>query len=181
MSSLFGMFGAGLHRPERGTNLLDSGAPHYEVYRCADGEYISIAPIENKFREELFGRLGLDEKEIPDLGDAAAWPKSKAKLAETFARKTRDEWCVLLEGTDVCFAPVLSGLEAAHHPHNRARGTFVEIDGVVQPAPGPRFGRTRPPLPRGARQCDGDTAELLVRWGIEEPRVTRLRSAGIMK
>ncbi|WP_298361806.1 CaiB/BaiF CoA-transferase family protein [uncultured Bradyrhizobium sp.] len=181
MSSIYGMFGAGLHGPERGTNLLDSGAPHYEVYRCADGEYISIAPIETKFRGELFRRLGLAETEIPDLDDVAAWPDSKRVFADIFAQRTQEEWCAVLEGADVCFAPVLSALQAPHHLHNRARGTFVEIDGVVQPAPGPRFGRSVPARPRSARECTMDATKLLEAWGVDRARTAQLRSAGIVK
>jgi alpha-methylacyl-CoA racemase len=181
MSSIYGLFGAGMHSSERGTNILDSGAPYYEVYRCADGEYVSVAPIEKKFRDDLLQRLGLDPKTFPDVDDTTQWPKARAILTEIFAGKPREEWCKLLEGTDVCFAPVLSMEEAPQHPHNAARGTFVEIDGVVQPAPGPRFSRTAPPLPRSAQQCEGDTAELLRRWSIAPERVAALGAAGIVR
>ncbi len=175
------MIGAGLHTAKRGANLFDPGAPHYQVYRCADGKYFSIAPIEKKFRNELFRRLGLDGEDTPDLDDPERWATSKAMLAEIFATKSQKEWCAQLEGTDVCFAPVLSAEEATDHPHNRARETFVEIDGVVQPRPGPRFGRTQPPLPRSARECVTDAAQLLSAWGIDRHRITLLRDAGILK
>ncbi|MGO4714632.1 CaiB/BaiF CoA transferase family protein [Bradyrhizobium sp. 2TAF24] len=181
MTSIYGMMGAGLHSEQRGTNILDSGAPYYDVYGCADGEYISIAPIEDKFCAELLARLGLDASTFPDVRDRANWPAARTILTETFARKSRAEWCALLEGTDVCFAPVLSAAEAPHHPHVRARGTFVEIDGAVQPAPGPRFSRTPPALPRSARQSQGDTAELLQRWAIAPERVAALRADGIVR
>ena len=178
MSSIYGMIGAGLHSAERGTNLLDSGAPHYEVYRCADGNYISIAPIEKTFRNELLRRLGVD---LPDLDDPHTWESSKARLAEVFEKKSRDEWRAELEGTDVCFAPVLSAGEVTDHPHHRARETFVEIDGVVQPRPGPRFGRTEPPLPQGARECVADAAEVLETWGIDRRRSALLRDRGALR
>ena len=181
MSSIYGLFGAGLHTAERGTNVLDAGAPYYEVYRCADGEYVSVAPIEKKFRDDLLVRLGLDAATFPDVEDRAQWPQARTILAETFARKPRGEWCKLLEGTDVCFAPVLSMAEAPQHPHNVARGTFVEIDGVVQPAPAPRFSRTVPPLPRSAQGCEGDTRELLQRWSIAPERVVALGAAGVVR
>jgi alpha-methylacyl-CoA racemase len=181
MSSIYGMFGAGLHGERRGSNLLDSGAPQYDVYRCADDEYVAIAPIEKKFRDELLARIGLDPAEFPDVDDPVQWPKARAMLAEVFARKPRQAWCDLLEGTDVCFAPVLSLAQAPQHPHNRARGTFVEIDGAVQPAPRPRFSRTAPPPPRSARQCEMDAAELLGRWTIDPARAETLIRAGIAR
>ncbi len=181
MTSIYGLVAAGLHAAQRGTNLLDSGAPHYEVYRCADGEYISVAPIEQKFRAELLARLQLDPATVPDFDDPANWPELKEIFAAALARKTRDQWCALLEGTDVCFAPVLSPSQAPYHPHNRARETFVEIDGALQPAPGPRFSRTAPPLPRSARQCEGDVAEPLGHWQIDAARVASLRQAGIVR
>ena len=181
MTSLFGMIGAGIHSAERGANLLDSGAPHYDVYRCADGEYVSVAPIEEKFRTILLERLGIDPDEFPDVTHRAHWPKARAVLAEKFAQRTRQEWCDLLEGSDACFAPVLSAREAPSHPHNKARQTFVEIDGVMQPAPGPRFSRTAPPLPRSAQQYSGDTAELLAAWNIDGERIASLRQSGIVR
>ena len=146
-TSLFGMHGAGLLR-ERGSNILDGGAPFYDVYRCKDGKYISIAPIEPKFYAELCRLLGHSVEEIGAQDDRNAWRSSKEKLRTIFAAKTRDEWCVLLEGTDACFSPVLDATEAAGHPHLRARRTFVEVDGVKQPAPAPRFSRTAPEMPR---------------------------------
>ncbi|MEW6641929.1 MAG: CaiB/BaiF CoA-transferase family protein [Pseudomonadota bacterium] len=181
MTSIYGMIGAGLHGGERGTNILDSGAPYYDVYRCADGEYVSIAPIEDKFCAELLQRLGLDAAAFPNMKDRSNWPAARAILTETFGQKSRSEWCALLEGTDVCFAPVLSASEAPRHPHVAARRTFVEIDGAIQPAPGPRFSRTSPPLPRSARECQGDTTALLQRWAIAPERVAALRTDGIVR
>ena len=181
MSSIYGMFGAGLHSDIRGDNLLDSGAPHYEVYACADGEYVAVAPIESKFRDDLLRRIGLDPRHFPDVDDRAQWPAARGILTDVFAGKSRAEWCALLEGTDACFAPVMSLRDAPHHPHNVARGTFVEVDGVTQPAPGPRFSRTVPPEPKGARQCACSTAELLAHWRIDAPRAKALIAAGVVK
>ncbi len=181
MTSLFGMIGADMHSAQRGTNLLDSGAPHYEVYRCADGEYVAVAPIEEKFRVILLERLGIAPTQFPDVADRAQWPKAKAILAEKFAQRSRQEWCDLLEGSDACFAPVLSAQEAPNHPHNKVRQTFVEIDGVMQPAPGPRFSRTVPPPPRSSQQCTGDTGQLLAAWNIDSGRIAALRQAGVIR
>jgi len=135
MTIFYGLHAAGMHTLERGSNLLDSGSAIYEVYECADGRFISIAPIELKFREVLFERLGL-----PYTTDDGA--ELRDKLERLFKTRNRDDWCALFEGSDACFAPVLTMEEAPHHPHNVARGTFVEIDGVVQPGAAPRFGRT---------------------------------------
>jgi alpha-methylacyl-CoA racemase len=181
MTSLFGMIGADMHSAQRGTNLLDSGAPHYEVYRCADGEYVAVAPIEEKFRVILLERLGIAPTQFPDVADRAQWPKAKAILAEKFAQRSRQEWCDLFEGSDACFAPVLSAQEAPNHPHNKVRQTFVEIDGVMQPAPGPRFSRTVPPPPRSSQQCTGDTGQLLAAWNIDSGRIAALRQAGVIR
>ena len=139
MTSIYGMMAAGLHAAPRGGNLLDSGAPHYEVYRCADGEYIAVAPIEKKFRQALFERLGCAAGDFGDLDDPASWPAARERFAALFATDTQQNWCVRLAGADACVTPVLSSAQAQRHPHNRARGTFVEIDGVAQPAPAPLF------------------------------------------
>ena len=180
MTSMFGLLAAGTHNGPRGTNLLDSGAPHYEVYRCADGRYVSIAPIEPKFRAVLFERLGLASDEI-DCDDPAKWPAAKARLAAVFATRTRAQWCELLEGSDACFAPVLSPPEAHLHPHNRERGTFVEIAGVRQPAPAPRFGGTPSALPRPPHSDDAAAIEQLRRWGIAAEEIDGLVAAGRLR
>ena len=142
----------------RGVNLLDTGAHFYDVYHCADGGYVSIGSIEPQFYAELLRLTGLtDDEEFAGQMDAARWPRLKERLAEVFAGKTRDEWCALMEGTDVCFAPVLTMSEAAAHPHNVARSTIVEVAGVRQPAPAPRLSRTpgavavRRPTPASTR------------------------------
>ncbi len=178
MTSMIGLYGAGLHRLERGTNLLDSGAPHYEVYRCADDRYISIAPIEAKFRKELLTRIGFDPETFPDLNELKNWPHAKQLFATRFAEKTVDEWCSLLEESDACFAPVLSMSEAANHPHNRHRKTFIKIDGITQPAPGPRFSRTPVTTPSPPEQPGSSTYHVLSRWGFSDRQIKNLETAG---
>jgi alpha-methylacyl-CoA racemase len=173
MTSFYGLHAAGLHRLERGTNLLDSGSAIYDVYECADGRFVAIAPIELKFRKVLFDLLGL-----PYTTDQGEAPRDE--LASLFKTRTRDEWCSLLEGTDACFAPVLTMAEAPHHPHNVARGSFVEIDGVVQPAPAPRFSRT-PPGPPTPPQARGEgSRSALTGWGIAAERIDALFAAGVL-
>ena len=143
MTAAVGAVAAGLATHERGTNHLDTGAHFYNVYECADGGWISVAPIEGKFYAELLRRLDIDPATMPPQMDRARWPEAQARLAALFKTRTRDQWCALLEGTDACFAPVLTTDEAPDHPHNAARRTYVEIDGIVQPAPAPRFSRDR--------------------------------------
>jgi alpha-methylacyl-CoA racemase len=177
MTTFFGMRAGGQLTTERGTNILDSGAFFYEVYECADGRHVAVAPIEDKFLAELYRLLELDPADFPAKLDAARWPAAKEKLAAAFKTKTRDDWCRLLEGSDACFAPVLSLDEAPDHPHNKARGTFVTVDGIVQPAPAPRFSRTpsAPPTPPEAR-----SAEVLREWGFGESEIVGLREAGAL-
>ncbi len=181
MASLFGLAAAGLHKPERGTNLLDSGAPHYETYRCADGEWITVAPIERKFREILLGLIGFDPKSFPDVNDPARWPEARKLLAGRFAERRRAEWCALLEGTDACFAPVLSLAEAPEHPHARARGSFIVVDGVSQPAPQPRFSRTPPATPTAGEPAGASSRAVLADWGFDLPAIDRLEQAGVIR
>jgi alpha-methylacyl-CoA racemase len=173
MTAFYGLYAAGLHKLERGTNLLDSGSAIYEVYECADGRFISIAPIELKFREVLFERLGL-----PYTTDDGAEPRGT--LEKLFKTRTRDEWCSLLEGTDACFAPVLTIAEAPHHPHNVARGSFIEIDGVVQPGPAPRFSRTPAGHPTPPQALGEGSRSALADWGIPDEKVDALFARGIL-
>jgi alpha-methylacyl-CoA racemase len=163
----------------RGTNLLDTGAHFYDVYRCADGEYVSIGSIEPQFYAELLRLAGLDgDAQFAAQMDRAAWPGLKERLADLFATKTRDEWCALMEHTDVCFAPVLTMSEAAKHPHNVERATFVELDGMVQPAPAPRFTRTVPEVARPPAHPGQHTRDALADWGIPPERIDALLAAG---
>jgi alpha-methylacyl-CoA racemase len=181
MASFFGFSAAGLHGPERGTNILDSGAPYYDTYLCADAKWVAVAPIEAKFRATLLGLLGFDPASFPDVSDRAGWPAARALLTNRFAQKSRDEWCVILEGTDACFAPVLSMAEAALHPHSVARQAFVEIDGVLQPAPAPRFSRTPPRLPGGAEPPGQSSHAVLRDWGLARQTIAALERAGVIR
>lgn len=177
---LMGLQAAGLWERERGTNILDSGAPQYEVYRCADGEHVSVAPIEGKFQRVLLSRIGFDPDTFPGMADRANWAEAKRLLSARFAEKNRAEWCALLEGTDACFAPVLSLAEARDHPHHAARGAFVDIDGLAQPAPAPRFSRTPAATPTPP-EAPGESGEAALRdWGIPAERAAELTQAGVV-
>ena len=183
-ATLMSMFWAfsqmGLHDPSRrGVNTLDTGAHFYDVYECADGEYVSIGSIEPQFYAELLRLTGLSEDPaFADQLDASRWPALKGRFAEVFLAKTRDEWCELMEHTDVCFAPVLRMDEAYDHPHNVARQTFVEVEGIRQPAPAPRFSRTVPQLGQPPARRGEHTREVLVDWGLDPNRVDELIASG---
>lgn len=177
MSMFYGFKAMGAWDPERGTNLLDSGAHFYDVYECADGGYVSIGSIEPQFYAELLHHTGLGDEQLPHQHDRSQWPVLKERLASIFKEKTRDEWCKVMEGTDVCFAPVLSLDEAHAHPHLSARGTFIEVAGVRQPAPAPRFSRTEPEVSRPPARPGQHTDEVLADWGFAEDEVASLREA----
>jgi alpha-methylacyl-CoA racemase len=181
MTSIYGGKAEGRLAGPRGTNITDSGAYFYEVYECADGRYVSVAAIEAKFHAELLRLLEIDPATMPPQMDRARWPETKQRLADRFRTRTRDEWCALLEGSDACFAPVLSMDEAPLHPHNRARSAFVELDGVSQPAPAPRFSRTpldppTPPEPPGA----ADLRTVLAEWGVGATEVEIAQANGFL-
>ncbi len=142
MTAIYGLRASGIWSDTRGENILDTGAHYYDVYETSDGKHVAIGSIEAKFYAELLRLSGLQGQELPSQNDRSAWPKLKERIAAIFRTKTRDEWCRLMEGSEVCFAPVLSMEEAPNHPHNRHRGTFVEHEGVLQPGPAPRFERT---------------------------------------
>ncbi|MGH9040804.1 MAG: CaiB/BaiF CoA transferase family protein, partial [Acidimicrobiia bacterium] len=179
MSMMHGLRAMGFWADERGTNIIDSGAHFYDAYETADGGYVSIGSIEPQFYAELLRLTGLaDEPDLPAQMDRSAWPAMKERLAAVFKTKTRDEWCEIMEGTDVCFAPVLSMTEAPEHPHNRHRGTFVEVAGIVQPAPAPRFSRTGPEISRPPAPPGTDTDDALADWGLSGEQIEKLRSAG---
>ena len=178
LTAIYGMFGSGSWQLERGTNILDTGAHFYGTYECADGKWISIGSIEAKFHAELLEKLGLEESDIPDRMDRSRWVEHKKRLTELFLSKTRDEWCAVMEGSDVCFAPVLSMAEAPSHPHNVARGTFVEVDGVVQPGPAPRFSRTPGQVQSPPPDPGQHTEAILADWGWSADQIATLRSAG---
>ncbi|MES2097833.1 MAG: CaiB/BaiF CoA-transferase family protein [Pseudomonadota bacterium] len=149
MSMMWGFRATGMWGDERGTNMLDTGAAYYDTYETADGKFVSIGSIEPQFYALLRQTLGIASDPLFDAQhDRTQWPAQKARLTEIFKSKTRDAWCALMEGTDICFAPVLDWTEVADHPHNKARGTFIEVNGVVQPAPAPRYSATPCDLPR---------------------------------
>lgn len=177
MSMFFGARASGLHGPARGTNLLDTGAPFYDVYETKDARYLAIGPLEPQFYAVLHSKLGLD----PSYGgqfDVASWPTQKEALAKLFKTRTRDEWEALFAGTDACVAPVLSMDEAANHPHNASRRSFVEVGGALQPAPTPRFSRTAPPDPEPVKPNGTDTRAVLVDFGFAEPDIDALLANG---
>ena len=178
MSVFYGTRAVGFWNDERGSNVLDGGAHFYNVYETKDGGYISIGSIEPQFYRELIEGLGLAGQELPEQFDADGWPEMKSRLEALFKTRTREQWCELLEGSDVCFAPVLSMGEAAAHPHMKARGTFVAPDGVVQPAPAPRFSRSRAEISRSPVATGADTEALLSEHGFSAEEIARLRADG---
>jgi alpha-methylacyl-CoA racemase len=180
MSFFWGQLAAGLWRDERGINALDSGAPWYDVYETGDGEHIAIGAIEGRFYAQLVDRLGLDPTTLPNPNNRARWPELRGALSDVFKQKTRDEWCKILEGSDVCFAPVLSLTEAPMHPHNRDRQTFVEREGIVQPAPTPRFSRTPGEITRGAPRPGQGGVAALTDWGLDAATITKFRAVGAL-
>ena len=177
---MHGMMAMGGWKDERGVNMLDSGAHFYEVYTCADGRFLSVGAIEPQFYAELLEKTGLaDDAEFLQQNDKAQWPHLKERLAGVIATKTRDEWAAIFEGSDACVAPILSLGEAPSHPHNVARSTFVEQDGLVQPAPAPRFSRTAGGIQRPPAHAGQHTDEVLAEWGVADPdRVAVLRAGG---
>jgi alpha-methylacyl-CoA racemase len=178
MASCYGGYAAGAHLDERGVNRLDGGCHHYNVYETSDGKFISVGSNEPQFYALLIEALGLDLDNLPAQADRTHWPEMKARIAAIFKTKTRAEWCEQMEGSDICFAPVLSLAEAPEHPHMKARGTFVEVDGVVQPGPAPRFSRT-PGAVQGPPAYPGQhTDEGLSAWGLSDDRIAELRKSG---
>jgi alpha-methylacyl-CoA racemase len=175
-TSLHGMAAAGLWGGGRGDNMLDGGAPFYDTYETADGKYVAVGAIEMRFWGDLVKVLGLDPAELPLHVDKTQWPKLREVLAEAIGKHTRDDLVARAEGTDACLTPVLSPQEAAGHPHNAARGTFVEIGGLVQPAPAPRFDRTPPETPEAPRTKGSDTEAVLAELGVTD--LGTLREAG---
>jgi alpha-methylacyl-CoA racemase len=169
---------AGLAEERRGANLLDTGAHFYEVYETSDGRFVAVGAIEPRFYAALLEGLGLSDEVLPAQMDRSAWPALKGRFSAIFATRTRDEWASLFEGTEACVAPVLSPLEARDHPHNVARETFVDVGGVRQPAPAPRFSRTVSSLPTPPEPPGSSTSSALARWGIAEDRIASLRDAG---
>jgi crotonobetainyl-CoA:carnitine CoA-transferase CaiB-like acyl-CoA transferase len=172
----FGMSAAGQWRTKRGTNALDSGAHYYNVYECADGRWISVGPIEARFYRDLLERIGIDAASLGAQLDERTWKPSRARLAEVFRTRSQQEWCALLEGTDACVAPVLSFEEAPQHAHLRARETFIDTDGIVQPAPAPRFSRTPCEPPAPPRAPDPSNYDSLLAEWLSPAQIETLRS-----
>jgi len=187
MMMVWGFKHMGIWSDERGTNMLDTAAHFYDTYECADGQFVSIGSIEPQFYLQLLEHTGLAKlyeergEELPHQMDRERWPELKARLSEIFAARTRDEWCSIMEGTDICFAPVLTMDEAAQHPHNVERNTFVEVAGVTQPAPAPRFDRTVATVQRPPAFTGQHTDEVLAEWlGADVARIASLRERGIV-
>jgi crotonobetainyl-CoA:carnitine CoA-transferase CaiB-like acyl-CoA transferase len=183
-TTFFGMLAAGIWKSgpgTRGTNITDSGSHFYDSYECKDGGYISVGPIEDKFYAEWLKLMDIDPETLGEQLEAGNWKAAKAIIAERFKTRTRDAWATILEDSDACASPVLSFAEAPEHPHMKARGAFIEVGGVIQPAPAPKFSRTRPELPVPPQEASpASTDKALAAWfGGEE--IARLRAAGVIE
>lgn len=175
MTMIYGLKAAGLWTDEPGTNLLDTGAHFYDTYETADNKFIAIGAIEPQFYELLLQLAEIDDPDFQNQLDFAQWPQLKEKLSLVFKAKTREAWCEIMEGSDVCFAPVLSMSEAPEHPHNKQRKTFVENDGVLQPAPAPRFSRTEPEIKSPPPIPGQDTETVLAAFGFTPQEIESLK------
>ncbi len=178
MSAIHSWMAMGQWRDERGKNLVDSGAPHYEVYETLDGKFMAVGPVEQQFYELLVQHAGLDRARFSDRSNQDEWPRLKDELAQVFRQKTRAQWSEIFEGTDACVTPVLSMTEAPRHSHNMARASFLHLDGVTQPAPAPRFSRSQPEI--RSHQEVADPASCLEAWGISRDIQAELRSADVL-
>jgi alpha-methylacyl-CoA racemase len=178
MAMIYGVKAGGLWSNERRANLLDGGAPFYGAYACADGKHLAVGPIEPQFYHTFLEKAGIDDPDLASQYDLSNWPLQREKLAAILVTRTRDEWCALLEGTDACVSPVLDLDEAPLHPHNQARGAFVVVDDVLQPAPAPRLSRT-PGAIRSAPPLAGQDTEVVLReWGFTQEEVEALLAEG---
>lgn len=180
MSGIYGLHASGRWNRERGTNFLDTGAHYYNTYETSDGKYVSVGAIEPKFYEKLLERLGLAGEELPEQNDRGAWPEMCERLAAIFKTRTRDEWCGVMAGAEVCFAPVLAMDEVLGDPQNSARDSFLEIDGVVQPAPAPKFSRTIPDVQGPPSRAGEHSREALAAWGMSADEIGDLCKAGVV-
>jgi alpha-methylacyl-CoA racemase len=179
MTMMHGLLAGGAWSEERGRNLLDGGAPFYDAYETADGRYVSVGALEPRFFAELARLVGLPDEELAAAHlDRERWPALRERLAGVFKARTQEEWCARLEGTDACFAPVLSMAEAPHHRHHLERRTFVQLAGVTQPGPAPRFSRTPGSIDRPPPHAGQHTEEALREWGFAGPEVEKLRALG---
>jgi alpha-methylacyl-CoA racemase len=175
-AAIFGLRAAGIWNENRADNILDSGAPWYDVYETADGKYISIGSIEERFFNLLLEKLDLRAPELRNR-DRSNWPRLRTVLTDAFRTRTRADWCKLMEGSDICFAPVLTMDEAPVHAHMQDRGVFCEIDGVVQPGPAPRFSRTKPEIKSAPAVIGEHTDEILTEFGFSDEEIGRLNAA----
>ena len=178
MAMFYGMKAAGMWTDDRRSNLLDGGAHFYDTYQCSDGKWISIGSIEPQFYALLLEKTGISDPDFKSQMDRSLWPTLHDRLARILASKTRDDWCEIMEATDVCFAPVLTLDEAPHHKHNAARQTFVEVEGVMQPAPAPRFSATPGAIAGPPPAIGADTARVLSEWGFSAANIDSLQCSG---
>ena len=178
MTMIYSMQSSGMWKTTMGSNLLDGGSHFYETYQCKDGKFISIGSIEPQFYALLCQIAELDEKVFSKQMSRDLWPEQKEEIKKIFLKKTRDEWCELMEGTDVCFAPVLDMSEAPQHPHNKERKTFIDLEGVTQPAPAPRFSRTEPEVVSSPSIVGEHTNEVLSSIGLSEEDISTLKTSG---
>ena len=176
MTMIYGWKAAGQWVDRRGVNMLDGGAHFYGTYQCSDGKWIAVGSIEPQFYALLVEKAGLQGVDLAAQRDSAAWPQMRERLAEVFARRTRAHWCEVMEGSDVCFSPVLSMTEAPHHPHNAARQTFVEVQGVTQPAPAPRFSETPASIDAPPARAGAHTIDILRSIGLGDDAIGAMRS-----
>lgn len=181
MTPTYGAHAAGQWVEEREANRLDGGCHHYGVYETKDGHHIAIGPNEPQFYALMLKELGLDQETLPGQTDRKHWPEMRTRFASIFKTRTREEWVAQLEQKDVCFAPVLSMREAPNHPQNRARGSFIEVDGVLQPAPAPRFLRTPSAVSCGPAFAGQHSKDVLTDWGIDKNRLAALLETGAVK
>ncbi len=180
MAMFYGMKGAGVWKDTRRSNMLDGGAHFYDTYKCSDGKWVSIGSIEPQFYALLLEKTGITDPQFQRQVDRDVWPELRAKLAAVFATKTRDDWTAIMGGTDVCFAPVLDLDEAPKHPHNAARQTFVEVGGVTQPAPAPRFSVTPPAIQGPPPAIGAHNREALTDWGFSGAEIDALSASGAL-
>jgi alpha-methylacyl-CoA racemase len=180
MAMFYGFKAGGMWTEGRRSNLLDGGAHFYDTYQCADGGWISIGSIEPQFYLLLLEKTGITDPQFQHQMSREEWPELRDKLAAVIRTKTRDEWCALMDGTDVCFAPVLNMDEAPVHPHNAARETFVEVTGVIQPAPAPRFSATPGKIQGPPPKIGGDNDTALADWGFSQEAIAGLRASGAL-
>ena len=175
LSPFYGLMAMGMWTTERYSNRLDGGAFYYGSYECSDGKYISLGSLEPQFYALLLEKCGITDETFKEQSDQEAWPIKREKMEALFKTKTQQEWCGILEGTDVCFAPVLNLKEAPDHPHNKTRQTFVKVQGVTQPAPAPRFSRTQGKIQSPAALTGENTEEVLSDWGFSDSEISNLK------